>query len=531
MFLRKKMLFGILSIVGLTGLSAILGTSYTINLNQNRYQSYGFAPLSSSTIDLIQSYFSAATSGSKLLYLASFVHADPITQALNISKQENQAKYEYLGKTGYLLIDNQYGIPFFNHHDGSLTSNQPIWSTNVAAVEFRSDLGSFMTGIAIGQFLNENSNYFDKKEDKTKFKYGMYGAQPFTSILAFMNGFQQGIKWFNENVVPKKNGYKIVEQEFVNQDFSYTFDSTSSSSLLINEFLNQNIDVLIPIAGAQISQATRLVKQSGKNTIIIGVDSPVEDDQTVNLELPNLDGTKVGNNQIVQFSSVKNIDIIVNKITQIINDPSIKDNTKDWENIDGIGYNSLGNVNNNGVGVSEAGKEYFARAMTIVDSSVNNSYDNAIVSLSNQTAFKDLDKTENKVYVSNNNSNGYNYNIANNGFAMVPITGTKQEIEAWFDKQYANNTDMMNLKDTCISNLLLWIANNQDTINNRSLVAKNLQHSLEKDDWEKNHSVIRIMYQSATSVLFDHSFLQSCYIGLKDYWATHEVYIPNPPSK
>ena len=159
--IRKKLLIGLCSALGVGVIASLIGIGYTINKPTMRYNSYTATPLSSSTSDLIQAYFSSAVDGSKFLYLASFTHTTPLTNALNITKEENPAIHNYLGKTGFLLIDDKYGLPIFNDNGiGLKNTNQPIWSTNVASVQFRVDLGSFITGIAIGEFLNEYQSYF-----------------------------------------------------------------------------------------------------------------------------------------------------------------------------------------------------------------------------------------------------------------------------------------------------------------------------------------------------------------------------------
>ncbi|MBR2858414.1 hypothetical protein IKE96_04495, partial [bacterium] len=84
--------------------------------------------------------------------------------------------------------------------------------------------------------------------------------------------------------------------------------------------------VIIPIAGTQIGRAARLVRQRNARTIVIGVDSACELDTTINIDLStpiNPNSTDPLLNKIIQFSSVKNLNIAANKITQLINDPKL----------------------------------------------------------------------------------------------------------------------------------------------------------------------------------------------------------------
>lgn len=538
---RKRLLASVLSCTGIVAIGALVGVQYTLNSKSNRYQPYGSGPLSSSTSDLIQSYFSAAVNGSKLLYLASYSHTVPLTKALNISEASNKPIYEYLGKTGYILIDDQYGIPVFNDNGGLANVDQPIWSTNVAAVNFRVDLGSFVTGIAVGQFLNENMEYFAPNASD-KLTWATYGGAPYSSVTSFMGGLQRGVNWFNENVVPKNSNFKKVEQVFigyeVEQNFAFTFDPSGGNNL-ISKFLEKNVSVLVPIAGPQTGQAARLIKQQNKKTVLIGVDSPTEEDDTANLPLNLPTGMTVGNNKIIQFSSVKNLDVLTNKITQAINSPqTLRANAKNfrWNDVGGFGFSSIGNFDNGGVGVSNAGKEFFIRAMQLYsqkayleNSNIQEQYDLAVAQLSALQEFKGLNLSENKSYIVGNSVYSYS-DIPNGGYPMVPIAGTKEEIETWYDTCYSGKEIMIKNRQANLESLHSWIAKRKTTIDERVKEMAKIPGTLTKSYWEKTHNLIKIIYQSPTNILFDHSFLESCYNGLRQYWETQGVNIPAPPA-
>lgn len=546
--IRRKLLIGALSTIGVASVATLVGVGYAINGNSNRYQAYASGPISTSITDLIQSYFSAAVNGSKLLYLASYSHTTPLNKALNISESSNKPIYEYLGKTGYILLDDQYGLPVFSNNVFNEVIDQPIWSTNVAAAQFRSDLGSFITGIAIGQFLNENISYFVGPDQDRELTWATYGGAPYSSVTSFMGGLQQGIQWFNKEIVPKKTGFKKLKQIFLgpetSQNFAMSFDA-SAGNALITEFLGRNVDALIPIAGPQAIQAVRLVKQMNKKTIIIGVDSAIEEDDTINLPLPNL-GSKqdIGNNKVIQFSSVKNLDVISNKITQSINDPdllTVNANNPEWSDLGGLGYSSVGTVKNNGVGVSKAGQPYFVDAMKIYDpnlnindsASIDEKYIVAANALGNLKIFNDLNLPENKAYKVEGGGTLSYADIANTGFKMLPITGSKSDIDKWYANQYKNDESMLKNKDGETGNVNLiwkWIEKNRSTIDKRKSAMDNLHGYFTKLNYEKNKSLIKIIYQSPSNILFDHSFLESCYRGLSAYWATQKVKLPDPPN-
>lgn len=568
---NRKLIISFSVIAGVVAVGSLIGVGYTTNKVANRYQAYGKAPISSSNTDLIQTYFASAVNGSKLLYLASFSHTSPLVDALNISASENPTMNKYLGDIGYILIDDAYGIPSFKKptlndkgeiivEGGGLTSfNQPLWSTNVASVQFRSDLGSFITGIAAGQFLNENKEYFTA--DDGKLKWATYGGGPYGSVTPFMGGFQRGVDWFNKNVASNNPDFMELEQIIlgsgISQNFTSSFNPESVKELL-PQFFKENADLIFPIAGPQIGELVRWVRQYQKRTVILGVDSAVEEDTSVNLDLPIIpNGTTIGTNKVVPFSSVKNLDELSSKVTQIINKPEILEqnsNNPEWESIGGLGFSSLGSVNNNGVGVSAQGYQYFNRAMETFAKANNvsltltgndsNDYASSVAILSQQQAFKDLDKTENKYYsvlkdggLSSIGTWKYE-GLSNNGIPMVPIAGTDADVENWYD-QYYDPIDpyKVQYRDKNIVDLKEWISRNTKATNgiggieNRKNVASSLKNQFTKDSYNQNNGIIKIIFQSSTSILFDKSFLESCYIGLYKFWESEGVSIPLPPGK
>ena len=286
------------------------------------------------------------------------------------------------------------------------------------------------------------------------------------------------------------------------------------------------------------------------------MDSAVEKDDSINLKLPVISSSQtIGyENKIVQFSSIKNIQSIANKVTQIINDPTVVDNVTDaseWEEIGGIGYSSLGTVNNSGVGVSDAGKPYFIKAMnifngvdtdidfdTITNEELMTLYNQATSKISEQEAFKNLNLSTNKTYITSA-TESYSYaDIVNAGLEMLPIAGTIDEISTWYDNQYADNEALIKNKEQNLTLIQEWITNNIEDITTRKAVKDNLVTStdpkndgLNKEAWEKYHGVTKIVLQDPVSILFDSSFLESCYYGLKSYWYNnYKVVLPNPPN-
>ncbi len=588
----KKMAWLIPTILaGSLAVGGGVAAGYIVNSNSTfqELRKYTALPSKADNDGIIQSYLSSAVNGSKLLSLPGFTHTTPLTQALSTTSNENSVIYKYMNNLGFLLLDDKYGFPIFNKSNQLDNSvSQPIWSTHVASAQFRTDLGSFIVGIALGEFLNEYQYYFTSNDNKLT--YGTYGGDNFSSVTGYMGGLQRGIEWFNTYIVPyahleNGNPYKNVEQIFVGesygQNFSGTFNSNETSKALINNFLDKNVDALMPVAGDQTAQATSLIKQRNLRTIVIGVDSANELDTNSNLNLytsgyESVNGSNKigGTNNIIQFSSLKRLDQITPLIVNNINNGKVLPDGD--ETIGGLGYHSLGTVENNSVGISEAGYQYFIRAMKMYVASFNvdpdtppESFssnqqnvvspdyitqifkvpnDDANINIPNTDEYKQYYTDElykkyvnvivkNDTFIALNDSVNKEYKILNGSikclYTDLPNTGSQMmplnidELDSWYDNTYKNSSSYSSLSESDhsarLNSLRQWFQTNNQTVNVRK--SFNLLNALDSDDWKDNNSIIKIALNSPTIALMDKSFNESAFNGLILYWKSKGINI------
>ena len=546
------------------GIAGATVGGYISNQHANPYREYMSAPIGNSNSDMIQSYFASIENGSKLLMLPSYTHTSSLTQALDISKQSNEPLFERMNQAGFILLDDAYGMPIFdsqNKLDNSVS--QPLWTSQVASVKFRTDLGSFLTGIAVGEFLNEYQYYFAPNQND-KLTWATYGGATYSSVTGYMGGLQRGIRWFNENIVPyAKNqdnlAYKPIEQVFINSELSGNFTNgfgLTDGNQLINLFLDKNVSLLIPVAGPQTQQAVRLIKQRNKKTIVLGVDSAMENDTNTNLDLPILGSKEIngslaigGTNKIIQFSSMKKLDSASKQIIEMINKgQSLPESNK---TIGGFGYQSLGTTQNGSVGVSETGYSYFIKAIHIFEKQHLNSqkivdinidfndskqvlveYERCVELLENQPFFNELNKPENKVYYTDPNwfsktevSANYSWkytDLPNSGTPMMPLI--KEQLGDWVNYVYSSESKLT--QNQRLQALNDWFSKNEQTINIRH--SFNLTNQLNESNYHNNHSLIKVIVNTPDTPLLDKGFCQTAYMGLVEYWRSKNVFLPLP---
>ena len=573
------------------GVGAIAGgatAGYLVNSHSvfNELRTYTAIPTGTSNDALIQSYLAAAVNGTKLISAPGYTHTAPITQALSITKNQNPAIYEYMNDTGFLLLDDKYGSPIFNsNNEIDLKVSQPLWSTNVASAQFRTDLGSFIVGIALGEFLNEYQYYFATDEDQ-KLTYATYGGDNFSSVTSYMGGLQKGINFFNKYIVPySKNAegqqYLPIEQIILDNQYQQNFCGgfgTTDGNVLINEFLNRKVDALMPVAGDQTNQAVRMIKQNGLRTIVIGVDSASELNTNANQTLAisgykNVNGSNAigGTNNIIQFSSLKKLDQMTLQIVNNINNNIILPSSD--STIGGFGYHSLGNIDNNCVGSSSTGYQYFIRAIKLFMASYSLNPDNPTSDINFGTqAPIDVVVLNNIFAIPSNNPNinipntdEYNNYYSNDfynkyinvlkqtpeykqldlpqykifdlppggitcSYADIPNTGSQmmplniEELDQWFEQYVAGSDPSVNEK--ILNSLKQWFKNNEETINIRKEF--NLENQLNKVDWESNNTVIKVALNAPNISLLDKSFNESAFDGLILYWKSKGITISKP---
>lgn len=157
-------------------------------------------------------------------------------------------------------------------------------------------------------------------------KVATYGGMALQPVKLFMDGFTRGVMYYNR---VKGVNVQVIGWDINNLNggiFVDSFDNQDIGVELGNEFVNQNVDVIFPVAG-QVGLGTARVMLDRKAGYIIGVDSDWA------FEHPELDS-------VILTSVLKNTNIV----TYDIIEQSMQGNFKSGKYI--------GNLENNGVGIA-----------------------------------------------------------------------------------------------------------------------------------------------------------------------------------
>jgi len=103
-------------------------------------------------------------------------------------------------------------------------------------------------------------------------KVGTFGGLQIPSVAIFMDGFIDGVQKFNEdnsaNVATY--GWDVDKQK---GSFTGGFTANDTAKQTAQGILNQGVDVILPVGGPIYKSAAAAIKDSGKDTVMLGVDS------------------------------------------------------------------------------------------------------------------------------------------------------------------------------------------------------------------------------------------------------------------
>ncbi|MDQ4214522.1 BMP family ABC transporter substrate-binding protein [Microbacterium capsulatum] len=103
-------------------------------------------------------------------------------------------------------------------------------------------------------------------------KVGTFGGMQIPPVTIFMDGFVDGVKKYDEDKGGKVTsvGWDKDSQKGL---FTGAFQANDVAKQTANSVLGQGVDVIFPVGGPIYLSASAAVKDSGKKTVMLGVDS------------------------------------------------------------------------------------------------------------------------------------------------------------------------------------------------------------------------------------------------------------------
>ncbi|QCX28284.1 BMP family lipoprotein [Nocardioides jishulii] len=103
-------------------------------------------------------------------------------------------------------------------------------------------------------------------------KVGTYGGRGFPTVTVFMDGFAQGVEYYNKE---KGKDVKVVGWDRKKQDGSFTdgFEAGTKATNTARQILEQDVDVILPVGGPIYEGAVTAINEGDYDAVIIGTDS------------------------------------------------------------------------------------------------------------------------------------------------------------------------------------------------------------------------------------------------------------------
>ncbi|GAB2489374.1 BMP family ABC transporter substrate-binding protein [Promicromonospora xylanilytica] len=147
----------------------------------------------------------------------------------------------------YIIIDDAADADFDGEADAE----------NIKPILYDTAQGAFLAGYLAAGYSEAG-------------KVGTYGGQEFPTVTIFMDGFKQGIDYYNET---KGEKVELVGWDGKKGSFTGSFAADPAAKTTAQNILDQGVDVLFPVGGPIYQGAMDAIADSGKDVAIIGADA------------------------------------------------------------------------------------------------------------------------------------------------------------------------------------------------------------------------------------------------------------------
>lgn len=130
---------------------------------------------------------------------------------------------------------------------------------NLKPLLYNTAEAAFMAGYAAADFSKTG-------------KVGTYGGEPFPTVTIFMDGFRQGVMYYNEQ---KNKDVKVLGWDGKDGSFTGGFEAGPAATNAASQLLDQGADVLLPVGGPIYEGALTAIPEAGGEAVMIGADADV----------------------------------------------------------------------------------------------------------------------------------------------------------------------------------------------------------------------------------------------------------------
>jgi len=183
-----------------------------------------------------------------------------VTVGFNLS-QATDAAAKANPDIKYAIVDDALDNEGATDKDGKPTGDGKVDVKNGKPILFDTAQAAFLGGYAAASYSKTGV-------------VGTFGGLQIPPVTIFMDGFVEGVKYFNEQ---KGKDVKVVGWDVDSQNGVFTggFAAGVEAKTAAQGLLDQNADVLMPVGGPIYQSAAEAIKDQNKGSVLIGVDADV----------------------------------------------------------------------------------------------------------------------------------------------------------------------------------------------------------------------------------------------------------------
>ncbi|MGN7133669.1 BMP family lipoprotein [Rhodococcoides corynebacterioides] len=143
----------------------------------------------------------------------------------------------------------------------AIVDDNSIELDNVKPLTYDMAQSAFLAGYAAASF-------------STTGVVGTFGGSQFPTVTIFMDGFADGVRYFNEQ---KNRDVRVIGWDVAAQNGSFTggFEANEVAKNTAQGLIDQNADVIFPVGGPIYQSAAQAIRDTNRPVALIGADADV----------------------------------------------------------------------------------------------------------------------------------------------------------------------------------------------------------------------------------------------------------------
>ena len=143
----------------------------------------------------------------------------------------------------------------------AIVDDNSIELDNVKPLTYDMAQSAFLAGYAAASF-------------STTGVVGTFGGSQFPTVTIFMDGFADGVQYFNEQ---KNRDVRVIGWDVAAQNGSFTggFEANEVAKNTAQGLIDQNADVIFPVGGPIYQSAAQAIRDTNRPVALIGADADV----------------------------------------------------------------------------------------------------------------------------------------------------------------------------------------------------------------------------------------------------------------